>query len=165
MSFLNAARRTILASSRTVQRRGLITLEKPIYTTTAVALGGGRQGTTHLEDNSLKLTLALPTELGGDGKGNNPEQLLALGYGACFLGALRAVAGQKGVKVPEDVSVKTSVTIGKPTSLPGFGLKVDIRVLGLDGVSDKDGLVAAAHEFCPYSRAFQQGIETSAKAE
>ncbi|EJD51704.1 OsmC-like protein [Auricularia subglabra TFB-10046 SS5] len=160
---LNVARRTALAVARAAPRRGIMTLEKPIYTTVATAQGGGRQGTSKLDDSSLSLTLALPKELKGDGKGHNPEQLLALGYGACFLGALRAVAGQKSVKLPEGVEVKTSVTIGQPVGMPGFGLKVSLRVTGLDGVEDKAGLVQAAHEFCPYSRAFKLGIETSAE--
>jgi hypothetical protein len=55
---------------------------KSQYTATATAQGAGRNGT--VSANGLQLNLALPKELGGSGKGENPEQLFAMGYsGAC----------------------------------------------------------------------------------
>ncbi|MFM7969666.1 Ohr family peroxiredoxin [Aeromonas sp. A-5] len=64
---------------------------KTLYRTQAIAQAG-RNGEVHTLDNSLQLALALPTALGGNGKGNNPEQLLAAGYAACFSNALIHVA-------------------------------------------------------------------------
>ncbi|KAH7091858.1 OsmC-like protein [Auriculariales sp. MPI-PUGE-AT-0066] len=166
MSFLAIARRSALhARAPLVARRGLLTVSKEIYNTSATASGGGRAGTSKLDDGSMTVNMVPPTELGGAGKGANPEQLLALGYGACFLGALRLQAKEKKISLSDDVKVHTTVTLGNPSDLPGFALRVAIRVGGLDGVTDKAALVQAAHEFCPYSRAFNQGIETSATAE
>ena len=48
------------------------------YTATATATGEGRNGT--VSSNGLDLKLATPKELGGNGNGQNPEQLFAMGY-------------------------------------------------------------------------------------
>ena len=91
---------------------------------TKVTATGGRDGRATTTDGSLDLTLTTPTELGGSGgPGNNPEQLFAAGYAACFLGAMRFVASQGGPKVPEDARVTATVGIG-PRSQGGFGLDV-----------------------------------------
>jgi organic hydroperoxide reductase OsmC/OhrA len=51
----------------------------------------------------LDLTLTTPKELGGNGAvGTNPEQLFAAGYSACFIGALKFVAGKAKVALPAD---------------------------------------------------------------
>ena len=79
------------------------------YTTTATATGG-RDGRAATKDGALEVKLARPKELGGHGDGNNPEQLFAAGYAACFLGAMQHVASQGGPKVPGD----TTVTVELP---------------------------------------------------
>src|SRR3954454_22602389 len=73
------------------------------YTTRATATGG-RDGRSTTEDGSLDVKLSTPKELGGGGgPGNNPEQLFAAGYAACFLGAMKFVASPGGTaKVPDD---------------------------------------------------------------
>lgn len=97
-----------------------------------------------------------PKEMGGSGDGHNPEQLFALGYSACFLGALKAVAAQqKKSAAVANAKVHTSVDIGPANEMNGFGLAVNIQV---EGVSDH-ALISAAHEFCPYSRALTGGIK------
>ena len=64
------------------------------YKTTATASGGGRDGQTSLADGSMSFQLTVPKELGGPGgDGANPEKLFALGYSACFLGAMRVASG------------------------------------------------------------------------
>ena len=80
------------------------------YTTSATATGG-RDGRASTKDGSLDVKLATPKELGGGGgQGNNPEQLFAAGYSACFLGAMKFVASQGGTtKVPSDAKVATTV--------------------------------------------------------
>src|SRR3712207_4166326 len=103
------------------------------YTTTATATGG-REGQARTEDGSLDVKLSTPKELGGGGgPGNNPEQLFAAGYAACFLGAMKFVASQGGTaKVPNDTSVTSTVGIG-PRSQGGFGITVALNI-SLPGV-------------------------------
>src|SRR5215470_7113796 len=116
---------------------------KVVYKTTATATGG-RDGTAST----------------ADGAGNNPEQLFAAGYAACFIGAMKAVAAQGGgVKVPADASVTSTVGIG-PRSEGGFGLDIDLAV-SLPGLAkaDAEALVAKAHHVCPYSNATRGNVD------
>ena len=129
------------------------------YTTSATA-NGGRDGRSTTADGSLDVKLATPKELGGaGGDGNNPEQLFAAGYAACFLGAMKFVSSQGGTaKVPQDATVKAQVGIG-PRSEGGFGITADLRV-ELPGLerADAERLVGAAHQVCPYSNATRNNI-------
>lgn len=131
-----------------------------LYTTAARATGG-RDGHSATLDGSFAVKLATPKELGGaGGEGNNPEQLFAAGYAACFLGAMKFVASQEeGLKVPEDTSVTSKVGIG-PRAAGGFGLEVGLSVVlpGLER-ADAEALVAKAHEVCPYSNATRNNID------
>ncbi len=129
-------------------------VEKILYHTAATATGGGRDGTTALDDGTTSIDLVVPKELGGPGgDGLNPEKLFALGYAACFMGAMRHYAASKKVKVPDDATVNVSVGIG-PRSDPGFGLNVQIAVSlpGLDTAIARD-LIEGGHKVCPYSHA------------
>ena len=129
------------------------------YRTTATATGG-RDGHAATKDGALDVTLSTPKELGGGGgPGNNPEQLFAAGYSACFIGAMKFVASQGGsAKVPNDTSVTTTVGIG-PRSEGGFGLDVDMEV-SLPGVDKAaaEALVEKAHHVCPYSNAIRGNV-------
>jgi lipoyl-dependent peroxiredoxin len=103
-----------------------------LYKTQAKATGG-RDGHAATLDGALDVKLTTPKELGGGGgAGNNPEQLFAAGYAACFIGAMKFVASQGGPKVPADASVTSTVGIG-PRSEGGFGLDIglDISLPGL----------------------------------
>lgn len=92
--------------------------------------------------------------MGGDGEGQNPEQLFAMGYASCFLGALQVTAGRLGkADAVKGAVVRTSVHLGEVEKLGGFGIAVDIQV---GGVED-EALIKAAHEACPYSRALTHG--------
>jgi lipoyl-dependent peroxiredoxin len=104
--------------------------------------------------------LSTPKELGGaGGEGNNPEQLFAAGYAACFLGALKFVAGQEKIRVPEEATVTAKVGIG-PRSAGGFGITADLTV-ALPGLerSQAEALVAKAHQVCPYSNATRGNVD------
>lgn len=130
-----------------------------LYRTSATATGG-RDGQSATDDGSLSVKLATPKELGGaGGTGNNPEQLFAAGYSACFLGAMKFVASQGGPKVPADTRVQATVGIG-PRSEGGFGLEVSLAVT-LPGLSKEDAtaLVEKAHQVCPYSNATRGNID------
>ena len=132
---------------------------KVLYKTTAKATGG-RDGTAATTDGAFNVKLATPKELGGGGgAGNNPEQLFAAGYAACFIGAMKAVAAGGGPKVPADASVTSTVGIG-PRSEGGFGLDIDLAV-SLPGLerADAEALVAKAHQVCPYSNATRGNVD------
>lgn len=140
-------------------RRTLITLKESLYEVTATSTGG-RDGTISSTPTDgtapLNLKFAVPKAIGGRGdEGHNPEQLFAAGYSACFLGAIQAAAAKQGKKeVGAQAVVHADVSLGRPTDRLGFGLKVVLRV---EGVEDQS-IIDAAHEMCPYSRALREGI-------
>jgi Ohr subfamily peroxiredoxin len=129
-----------------------------LYTAIATSTGG-RDGRAISSDNILDVKLATPKELGGaGGAATNPEQLFAAGYSACFIGALKFVAGQSKHKIPDDASITAHVGIGQ---IPGgFGLDIDLHISlpGLDQ-TDAQSLVDAAHQVCPYSNATRGNVD------
>ncbi len=130
-----------------------------LYTTEATATGG-REGKASTADGVLSVTLSTPKELGGGGgPGTNPEQLFASGYSACFLGALKFVAGKAKVSIPADATVTAQVGIGPRDDGEGFGIEaaLTIKVPGLEKSVVED-LVAKAHVVCPYSHATKGNI-------
>jgi len=134
-----------------------------LYTTSATATGG-RDGQAATADGSLSVKLSTPKELGGaGGPGNNPEQLFAAGYSACFLGAMKFVASQGGPKVPTDAKVTATVGIG-PRSEGGFGIDVALEI-SLPGVERAvaEALVEKAHQVCPYSNATRNNVPVRLK--
>lgn len=129
------------------------------YRTTATATGG-REGRARTEDGRLEVQLSTPKELGGaGGGGSNPEQLFAAGYAACFLSALKGVAYQAKVHLPDDASVAATVGIG-PRSEGGFGITADL-LIDLPGIAREDAerLVETAHQICPYSNATRNNVD------
>jgi Ohr subfamily peroxiredoxin len=134
--------------------------EKILYTAKSTATGG-RDGRAVSSDQVLNVALATPRELGGaGGAGTNPEQLFAAGYSACFLSALKLVAGKQKVALPADSSITGSVGIG-PAAV-GFALKVqlDISVPGLPREQVEE-FVKQAHQVCPYSNATRGNIDVT----
>jgi len=132
---------------------------KVLYTTQASSTGG-RVGSSKTADGVLAVTLTSPKELGGDGAtGTNPEQLFAAGYSACFLGALKFVAGKTSVKISEDTTVTAQVGIGPRDDGTGFGIEVALTIAapGVDRAT-LEKLVADAHVVCPYSHATKGNI-------
>jgi Ohr subfamily peroxiredoxin len=130
-----------------------------LYTTHATATGG-RDGAAKSDDGSVDVKLVMPKELGGPGGvGANPEKLFAAGYSACFLSAMKSVAGKEGVKVSGDASVTATIGIG-PRSEGGFGITANL-VISLPGVARDDGerLIHAAHQVCPYSNATRNNLD------
>lgn len=129
------------------------------YTTQATATGG-RDGRAKTADGSLDVKLTTPRELGGaGGEGNNPEQLFAAGYSACFLGAIKAVAAGQKMRVPPDATVTATVGIG-PRSEGGFGITAALQV-SLPGIdrAEAQALVEKAHQVCPYSNATRGNVD------
>ena len=136
----------------------------PLYTAQATVTGSGRRG-GHGEtsDGRFKADFSMPKELGGEGgEGTNPEQLVALGYAACFESALHFVAGKKHLKL-ENPSVTVKVNMGRGEG-GGFQFEFEVEadLPGLDR-AEAEALVADAHEVCPYSNAFRNGAPTTAR--
>ena len=132
----------------------------PLYTVEALSTGGGRDGHVATSDGAIALEMAPPEELGGSGEGNNPEQLFAAGYAACFLSALQSAARMKKVKI-NGASVGARVSL-VPVGESSIELSVDLEVVIPDlDRARADELAAQAHELCPYSRATQGNIEVN----
>src|SRR5256885_2527436 len=135
-------------------------LDKVLYTAHATSTGG-REGASKSSDGALDVRLSTPKELGGaGGPGTNPEQLFAAGYSACFIGAMKVVAGKMKVALPADTAITADVGIGPiPT---GFGIQVALNV-SLPGIDAETAqkLVHAAHQVCPYSNATRGNIDVA----
>jgi Ohr subfamily peroxiredoxin len=129
------------------------------YHTSATATGGGRDGKTSLKDGTLSLQLVVPKELGGPGgDGANPEKLFALGYSACYLGAMRVAAQQLKTKVPDGSTVTAEIGIG-PRSEGGFGITaaLDVYLPGMEA-GEAQKLAETTHNICPYSNAIKASV-------
>jgi len=139
----------------------------PILYSTKGSATGGRSGHGASDNGVLDVTLTVPKELGGDGAtGTNPEQLFAVGYSACFLGALKAVAAKEKVKIPDEAKVTATVGIGPREDGGGFGIEVSLSVNapGIERAQLED-LVAKAHIVCPYSHAMRTSTEVQVTVE
>ncbi|MGH8381152.1 organic hydroperoxide resistance protein [Pseudomonas sp.] len=130
----------------------------PLYIAEAKSTGG-RDGSSRSSDGKLEVKLSTPKELGGaGGEGTNPEQMFAAGYSACFIGALKFVAGQQKKALPDASSITAKVGIGQ---IPGgFGLDIDLNI-NLPGLEQAEAqkLVDAAHQVCPYSNATRGNVD------
>lgn len=137
-----------------------MSIESILYTATATATGG-REGQAASSDGALNVKLSTPRELGGGGgDGTNPEQLFAAGYSACFLGALKFVAGKRKITLPATTTVTGKVGIGAiPT---GFGIEAELTI-HLPGLprDQVQTLVDQAHIVCPYSNATRGNIDVT----
>jgi osmotically inducible protein OsmC len=133
---------------------------KPLYTTTAVATGDGRNGHVQTIDGILTTSVRTPKELGGEGGATNPEQLFAAGYAACFHSALKLVAGKSKVDTT-DSEVVADVSLGM-LETGGFGLTAHLEVSlpALDRETAEQ-VVAQAHQVCPYSNATRGNMQVT----
>jgi lipoyl-dependent peroxiredoxin len=137
-----------------------MSLDKVLYRAEATVTGG-RDGKGANSDGRIAVGFSVPKELGGDaGPGTNPEQLFAMGYAACFIGAMKFVGGRDKLPIPADVSITSHVGIGPlPT---GFGIEVELRI-SLPGVDRAvaQTIVDRAHIVCPYSNATRGNIDVT----
>jgi osmotically inducible protein OsmC len=135
-----------------------------LYTAQAHVTGGRANGHGRSADEQLEVDLRLPTEMGGQGDGTNPEELFAVGYAACFEGALGTVA-RRAKQETGDVAIDSKVML-LPTEQRGFELAVELDV-ALPAIEDPDEaieLVRAAHQVCPYSNATRGNIDVKLTA-
>ncbi|MFZ0250437.1 MAG: organic hydroperoxide resistance protein [Acidimicrobiales bacterium] len=139
-------------------------MAKVLYTAQAHVTGGREHGHGVTSDGALDVQLRTPTEMGGAGGGTNPEQLFAVGYAACFEGALGVVGRREKVELGE-VAIESEVSL-ITTETRGFTVAVGLDVV-LPGIADADqavAIVAAAHEVCPYSNATRGNIDVTLTA-
>jgi len=132
-------------------------LDKVLYTAHAHTTGG-RDGRSVSDDGLLDVKLSPPKAMGGAGTATNPEQLFAAGYSACFMGALKHVAGVKKVTVPADASIDASINIGPIPAGFGISARLAISLPGMDRSVAQD-LIDTAHQVCPYSNATRGNID------
>ncbi|OBK53744.1 organic hydroperoxide resistance protein [Mycobacterium kubicae] len=136
-----------------------------VYTTASTASGGGRDGHVKSDDGRIDLDTRPPKAMGGNGEGTNPEQLFSAGYAACFLGALRLVAGKSKVKLDDATTVTVEIGFGKDSD-GGFGLTGTIvGYLPRLEQSVADDLVGQAHQVCPYSKATRGNVDVAVSAK
>jgi Ohr subfamily peroxiredoxin len=139
-------------------------MAKTIYTAEATVTGGRAEGHGATTDGALDVQLRTPKEMDGPGGGTNPEQLFAVGYAACFEGALGVVGRRERAEVG-DVSIDSRVSL-VTTEDRGFTVAVELGVT-LPQVTDPEQaarIVAAAHKVCPYSNATRGNIEVKLTA-
>jgi Ohr subfamily peroxiredoxin len=139
-------------------------MAKAVYTAEATVTGGRAEGHGATSDGTLDVQLRLPSEMGGQGGGTNPEQLFAVGYAACFEGAIGVVGRREKVEVG-DVSIDSKVGL-ITTEERGFNVAVelDVTLPQVDDAEQAKRIVAAAHEVCPYSNATRGNVEVKLTA-
>ncbi|MBL8711944.1 MAG: organic hydroperoxide resistance protein [Alphaproteobacteria bacterium] len=131
----------------------------PVLYTAKAHVTGGRDGAGETDDKKLSVTLSRP---GGAGTGTNPEQLFAIGYAACFAGAVGFVAGQKKLETGT-INIQSEVTLNQDEK--GFSLGVILNVLlpSLDKAEAAE-LVKEADKVCPYSKGIRGNVPVTLKA-
>ena len=134
----------------------MTTLEKVLYTAKAHTIGG-REGASRSDDGRLDVKLSSP---GTPGTGTNPEQMFAAGYSACFIGAMKAVAGKMQTTLPQDLAVDAEVDLGPIPNAYGIAVRMKVTLPGMDKDAAQK-LIDAAHQVCPYSNATRGNIDVS----
>ena len=138
-------------------------MSKAIYTAEAHVTGGRAEGHGKTSDGELEVDLRLPTEMGGQGGGTNPEELFAVGYAACFEGAIGAVA-RRGKQEVGDVAIDSKVSLHPgPERTFVLSVELDVTLPSIEG-EDAVALVREAHKVCPYSNATRGNIDVTLTA-
>jgi Ohr subfamily peroxiredoxin len=135
-------------------------MEKVIYTAKARTTGGREGGSSRTSDGRLDVKLSAP---GAPAAGTtNPEQLFAVGWSACYLSAMKLVAGKMKVKLPPEAAVDTEVDLG--TGGGGYLLqaRMDVSLPGIEPDVAQQ-IVDAAHRECPYSKATHGNIHVETR--
>ena len=132
-------------------------LDKVLYTARSHTTGGRDGGAARTDDGRLDVKFSSP---GTSGTGTNPEQLFAAGYSACFIGAMKAVAGKTKVTLPADLAIDAEVDLGPIPNAYGIAVRMKISLPGMERAA-AEALVKAAHQVCPYSNATRGNIDVT----
>src|SRR3954469_24819883 len=139
-------------------------MAKALYTAEATVTGGRANGHGRTSDGMLDVHLRPPKETGGDGEGTNPEQLFAVGYAACFEGAIGTIARRDRAEVG-DVSIDSRVSLmaGEDRTFV-IGVELDVTLPQIEDADQAVRIVEAAHKVCPYSNATRGNIDVKLSA-
>ncbi len=129
-------------------------IERILYTAMAHTTGG-RDGASRTSDGRLDVKLSSP---GAPGSGTNPEQLFAVGWSACFMGAIKVAAGKKKIAVPPDAAIDAEVDLGLAAGNYALAARLNVHLPGVERDVAR-ALVDTAHQICPYSRATRSNID------
>jgi lipoyl-dependent peroxiredoxin len=132
-------------------------LDRVLYTAKTQTRGGRDGGSAQSDDGRLRVQLSDP---GTAGAGTNPEQLFAVGWSACFLSAIRILAGKQKITLPNEVSVDTEVDLGRTGNGHGLAARLNVTLAGIDQATAEQ-LVNGASKICPYSLAVQGNIDVT----
>jgi osmotically inducible protein OsmC len=132
-------------------------LEKVLYTARAHTTGGRDNGASRTDDGRLEVKLSSP---GAPGNGTNPEQLFAVGWSACFLSAMKVVAGKRKIALPENTAIDAEIDLGLFQHNFNIAARLNISLPGIDKPLARE-LVDAAHQICPYSQATRGNIDVT----
>ncbi|HLJ44709.1 MAG TPA: organic hydroperoxide resistance protein [Bryobacteraceae bacterium] len=135
----------------------MIELDKVLYTAKAHTTGGRDNGHSRTSDGRLDVKLSIP---GAPGEGTNPEQLFAVGWSACFLSAIKLIAGKRRIALPPEVDIDAEVDLGLEHGVHGLAARLNVSLPGMDRET-AEALVDAAHQACPYSRATHGNINVT----
>jgi len=130
-------------------------LEKVLYTARAHTTGGRDGGASRSDDGRLQVNLSQP---GTPGNGANPEQLFAAGWSACFLSAIKLVAGKGKIALPSQIAIDAEVDLGLAHGVHNLAARLNVNLPGMDQESAQS-LVEAASHVCPYSLATSGNID------
>jgi Ohr subfamily peroxiredoxin len=133
----------------------MTTIDKVLYTG-ITRVTGGRDGAARSTDGRLDVPLA---HFNSQTPGTNPEQLLAAGWGACYMGAMQRAARDADVAFPKDAAVEVEVDLGMN---PGNDFRLQARFkVELPGLDSElaHRLVDRAHATCPYSKALHANLQ------
>ncbi|MCS4533667.1 organic hydroperoxide resistance protein [Neisseria montereyensis] len=134
---------------------------KKLYSTKATVVGG-RAGTAKLSDSDLVINMAMP----GSGKeGNNPEQLFAMGYGACFDGALGVVKQMQNLQFDSTLEIEVDLL---QDDNHGYNIAAKLHVIASNTTLSAEEVkkaVDTAHQICPYSKATRGNIDVEISSE
>lgn len=132
----------------------IMQIEEVLYTAKAHTTGGRDGGASRTSDGRLEVKLPVP---GTPSTGTNPEQLFAVGWSACFLSAIKLVAGKMKVRLPAEVAIDPEVDLGMTNG--GYPLQARLNV-SLPGIEPAiaQQLMEGAHQECPYSKATRGNI-------
>ena len=127
-------------------------MTKTLYTAKATVVGG-RGGHGHTSDRALDVQLRVPPELGGDGGGTNPEQLFAVGFAACFDGALGTVARRSREDLGNPRIDSKVNLIARPDRTFAIAVELAVTLPTIEDPEEAVRIVAGAHKVCPNSNA------------
>ncbi|AGW93011.1 MULTISPECIES: organic hydroperoxide resistance protein [Cupriavidus] len=131
-------------------------IDKVLYTAKAHTLSG-RNGSGKSSDGELDVKLSSP----GSGRpGTNPEQLFAVGWSACFMGAMGVAAKKMKIALPEDVAIDAEVDLGMTGDAYLLQARLNVHVPGVER-EVAQSLVNEAHQTCPYSKATRGNIDVT----